>query len=285
VIKPWTHRHSAGKVIAHRLAQALRIDVPQVRYVSKQMDAEVFAQSKNALLDVPSSDKDVKRHVNNIYQHDFVMMMEFVPGFTLQGIFAKKAINSNAPHVLFTTLGHLFALDCLLNNQERAPMPLWKAQDDISGVIIDYHKHRIVGIDQHVNAITDAKGQAKYLRMLRAVVAGLKEGKNASGITNGGFAGRRNLARSIAKQFKHVCFGTEPTPVIVELVLAGMREVFALVAMEWASGALGNTIAEAEAEVSRLFGSEGQEPGPVAAFVKLCAAEVWSVFRAPKSSS
>ena len=81
-------------------------------------------------------------------------MLEFVPGTSLDtAVAAMEAASLD----LFADLGQLCALDLLLNNIERVPLPCRRNAGNLTNAIIT-PAGRLVGIDQQVNHIEPGPG-------------------------------------------------------------------------------------------------------------------------------
>merc|ERR1740138_1804722 len=100
---------------------------------------------------------------------DFVSVVEFIPGCTLQGLDGQRALHEEGAGNLLSELGSLIALDCLLNNLDRVPA-IWSNDGNLSNVMV-VQGRTVVGIDQQVSAIADAGGRERYFASLRDFVS------------------------------------------------------------------------------------------------------------------
>merc|ERR1719161_998271 len=109
----------------------------------------------------------------NQLNHEFVGILEFVPGFGLMGIEAQRILSNPNPQLL-TGLGQICALDVVLNNMDRMPLPLWQNDGNLSNIMIS--ADTLVGIDQQANAIVEGPGLDQYLKKLRDLIEDLTTG-------------------------------------------------------------------------------------------------------------
>ena len=61
----------------------------------------------------------------------FFGILEYAPGHPLMGLDGNQVLASPAPDML-TELGSLCALDVLINNLDRVPLPVWQNEGDFS---------------------------------------------------------------------------------------------------------------------------------------------------------
>jgi len=108
-------------------------------------------------------------------------------------------------------LGSLIALDCVLNNVDRAPA-IWHNDGNLSNVMVTVEG--VVGIDQQVNAISDASGKERYLKSLADFC-----GESAQGSTT------TASAKRIATAIQDNC-GVELDETSLQTILQGAATVF-----------------------------------------------------------
>lgn len=97
-------------------------------------------------------------------------VLEFVRGHTLMGEEGHHVM-LEAAEGLLTSLGRLCALDVLINNFDRIPLPVWQNDGNLSNVMVVNGGTAAVGIDQQVNFILQGIGRDGYLDKVSRLVA------------------------------------------------------------------------------------------------------------------
>lgn len=198
-------------------------------------------------------------------------VLEYVPGHVLVGPRAHEVLTPPATEVL-EDLGRLCALDVLINNMDRLPLPLWTCAGNLKNVMVRSTDQRIVGIDQGVRIITHPDGLQRYLCRVRGLAAML-EGNQGSRIDQGEDAIKARLDWKLDQD----C-GTKLSPESVSQLVAALRAGLRLVAELWESGALLQCLDEAEVAAKQLFDGP-TSPAVTCRFVRRVASEIWSGMR------
>lgn len=198
-------------------------------------------------------------------------VVEYVPGHVLVGPQAHDLLTPPVPEVL-QELGRLCALDALINNMDRLPLPLWTCAGNLKNVMVRTPDRHIVGIDQGVRAITHADGLHRYLSRVRGLAAVL-EGNQGGRSDQGEEAIRARLDWKLDQD----C-GTKLPPESVAELVAALRAGLRRVAELWESGALLQCLDEAEAAAEHLFDGYAS-PAVTCRFVRMVASEIWAGVR------
>jgi len=195
-----------------------------------------------------------------------VAVLEFVPGVRLD---CAAPLIADAGEGLLRAIGRLGALDLLLNNMDRLPLPVWRNRlGNFGNVMVTGGGTGAVGIDQQVYVIGDLAGRERYLDYVRRFLAALM----GEGPEEGNFSlpGVRERLRGA---FVHRC-QTELPEASLELLLEGLREGVSAVCGAWSSGRLQAALDAVEQELAAECIAEVP---PVTAFVCLVAQEVCAV--------
>lgn len=107
-------------------------------------------------------------------------VLEFVPGTSLDT--SASHMEAASPDLL-ADLGEICALDLLLNNMDRLPLPCWGNAGNLTNAIVT-PLGRLVGIDQQVNPIDPGPGLDAYLGEVRGLSAQVFSG-SAPAISTG----------------------------------------------------------------------------------------------------
>jgi len=183
------HDQAIGEYVAERVATLLDVRVPEFRLVHRST-AE-YRELGQALMAAPTAtsgheasiahivtlgleqvQQDTKRG-SQLWQffgfggeellkgRQFLGVLEFVPGFVLMGPEAHAALeeantsssssSAAAPPTLLLSLGRLCALDVLVNNRNRMPLPIWNNGGNLSNIIV--RGDEVVGVDQQVHCV------------------------------------------------------------------------------------------------------------------------------------
>jgi hypothetical protein len=180
-------------------------------------------------------------------------VLEFVPGHALD--ISMTALEAPTPGLL-TGLGQLCALDLLLNNMDRVPLPCWENAGNLTNAIVTLDGE-LVGIDQQVNHIEPGPGLDAYLGKIRDLSAQILQG-SAPGI-----------ATSIRIAIKKHC-SVELSDGSMEHVIEGMGAVLRKTISEARAGSLAVVLAAAAVRAGKAtFNDYGQtsqiDPADIAA--------------------
>jgi len=109
--------------------------------------------------------------MNRLSQKQFVLAMEFVTAISGNSITPELFHEVWNPQTL-RALGAMIAVDMLLNNWDRVPVPdLWDNEGNLGNIMLfrqqqeihEYPKSNLVVIDQTITSIRDAKKKQEYL--------------------------------------------------------------------------------------------------------------------------
>lgn len=161
---------AVAEFLAQQLALCLQVRVASFRILSL-VDEEMYTllSAVTAASCMVPEQENLLRHV---YFHgvQYLAVMEFVPGFGLQGARAQEVLQAGSPELL-TSLGRLCAFDLVINNYDRLPLPTWSNDGNLSNVLVT--PDGVVAIDQHVSFITHPEGRQNYMKKLRSLVDGV----------------------------------------------------------------------------------------------------------------
>lgn len=198
---------------------------------------------------------------------EFLSVLEFVRGPSLQGAEAQKALQRLSPEsvrLLWRDVGRLCSLDVLINNVDRAPL-LWDNGGNTANLMLALpaggSAGALVGIDQAVNAIvSQGAGRARYLGRVGALArscfgvsrdagAGAGPGR-PPGARGGGDAWTVSAGLGAVREAFHVGCGVDvDEPAFVEGLSAGLASI----ADRWEDGSLRESLDAGLAAASRVF--------------------------------
>jgi len=176
--------------IADDVATLLGVRVARMRLVLADSDErrtikEVASKFSNSAtkkhfenmqkqLEHPDTDEETRAHLKKHLNHLApCAVLEFIPGTSLDtAVSALEACSSG----LLVGLGRLCALDLLLNNMDRVPLPCWSNDGNLTNAIIT-PAGELVGFDQQVNHIKPGPGLDAYLGKVREIAAQVLQGK------------------------------------------------------------------------------------------------------------
>lgn len=251
------------EVIADALAEVLGVRVARMRLVNgdseegrtirevskRWMSEDIGRELARLEKQLPMMDTKTAANVKawlNWSAHCAVV--EFVPGTSLGT--AVAALEAPSPGLL-AGLGHLCALDLLLNNMDRMPLPCWGNDGNLTNAIVTT-ANELVGIDQQVRHIDPGPSLDAYLGKVRNLSAKVLQG-SAPAIT-------ASIRTAISKH----C-GVDLSDGSLELVIEGMGAVLRKVALEARSGLLRESMAAAVAKVEKANLSAGPvDPASIA---------------------
>eukprot|EP00746_Dinoflagellata_sp_MGD_P117247 gnl/MRDRNA2_/MRDRNA2_53071_c0_seq1.p1 gnl/MRDRNA2_/MRDRNA2_53071_c0~~gnl/MRDRNA2_/MRDRNA2_53071_c0_seq1.p1 ORF type:complete len:451 (+),score=96.76 gnl/MRDRNA2_/MRDRNA2_53071_c0_seq1:72-1355(+) len=180
----------------------------------------------------------------NALSREFVGIVEFVPGFGLMGIEAQQAL-SNPSHELLTALGELCALDVVLNNMDRMPLPLWQNEGNLSNIMVS--EAAIVGIDQQVNAVVEGPGLDQYLKKLGDLIEDIN-------------TGGAKVTATVQQALLENC-GVDLSQDKLRVIVTSLGEKLRQVAELWREGEIQQCLANAKVAATAVFGSATTEVG------------------------
>lgn len=171
------------EIVADRVAAAMKVPVAKFRLVHPDLDKDEFdlIERENNRIEPPfeemakfdkyleqlkETDPEQYKRTKKLVEPGTVALLEFVSGVNLDRA-PESLITGNEK--LMHDLGRLCALDTLLNNLDRLPLPLWDNAGNLSNVMLRMSGD-VVGIDQQVNTPADSAGCERYLGRVRSLV-------------------------------------------------------------------------------------------------------------------
>lgn len=176
-----------------------------------------------------------------------VAVLEFVNGRGLASLGAEEAwlLEDTA---IWNGMGRLCALDVLLNNMDRLPLPVFDNREgNISNVLVT--SKETVGIDQQVNVIRDALGMKRYLERVQSFVRGIIQTSTSGQRGDASSESNESASTDVIARIKSA--GVMMQDSHSSSLLDGLRVGIAEVAEAWNSGTLQVAIDEAELAASR----------------------------------
>jgi len=263
---------AASEFLAERIAASLGVRVAAFRVVSL-WDEEYFSlvpALKQAQCMVPEHEALV-RHLFRDTQ--YVAIMEFVPGFGLQGALAQEVLK-DPPSRLLEELGRLCAFDLVINNLDRMPLPPWDNDGNLSNVLVAKGGSCVIGIDQQVRAIGHTDGCKLYMTKLRHLVDRLFHWTPEV---------IANVIYRLNEAFEINC-GAKLSQEHMHAIIAGLREGLKDIAIKWESQELLEGIHVALRLTRHTFRNAEGEFGlsqidVMSNFVLQAACEVWESYR------
>lgn len=271
--------NSVAEFVAERIFKALDVRVASCRVVpwtdaefhtmtASLLKAPVMVDGQEALVRQvltgvsPTANAGIMGGEDDLAR-EFVGVLEFIPGHGLMGVEAHDALAGENQDQIYEALGKICAVDALINNLDRVPLPLWNNDGNPSNVMVN--SVETVAIDQQVNIVVEGPGRDAYLSKLRFIVKDSKYGSNSK-------------AAASVRQALLENTGTEVSDASLDLVIGELRREFEHCAELWYSGALEGSIAEAESDVMARFDLASTDVGQtrieaMTAFVR-CTAEV-----------
>jgi len=164
-------------------------------------------------------------------------VLEYVPGHALMGIEAQKSLQA-APGSVWLSMGRLCALDVLINNMDRLPVPVWDNDGNLGNVMIAASDNsNVMGIDQQVNMIIPGPGRDRYLEKVRRLVRAAKAADACA---------PEQVLASLHQALQVNC-GVELTTERAAMVLQGLSAGFEATTQSWRDGSLQSRLKEAAA--------------------------------------
>lgn len=195
-------------------------------------------------------------------------VLEFIPGTPLDTALSGPVQPSED---MFSAMGRLCALDLLLNNMDRVPLPLWdNPLGNLSNIMVGADG-AVVGIDQQVNLITDEDGMAEYLQRVRQFVTHLMRNDFAHMKMQEAETKVQSAILEVSK--------AEVSRECAQALLRGIREGLVSFAEKWADGAFEAALKEVS-EAAKLVKDGATATGEdYAAFVRQIAEAVAPLVR------
>lgn len=185
------------EIIAENLAVACGVKVARSRIVKCGEDDHASALEHLSRCDVVNDEscatkwnflgiyvrEDRTWHLRRGVGTELLYIVEFVPGHTLVGIDARIALARSGCKLL-SQIGRLCALDVLLNNFDRFPLPIWQNDGNPGNVMITGDGSEITGIDQQVFIISEGPARDSYLEKVKTLVADVAFGKTSQQVVH-----------------------------------------------------------------------------------------------------
>eukprot|EP00933_Yihiella_yeosuensis_P044115 TRINITY_DN39200_c0_g2_i1.p1 TRINITY_DN39200_c0_g2~~TRINITY_DN39200_c0_g2_i1.p1 ORF type:complete len:495 (+),score=124.01 TRINITY_DN39200_c0_g2_i1:90-1574(+) len=256
---------SASQIIADALADALHIRVARCRVLNWREEefGEVSDAQRDLMARNPTQKSDVSQFEKDrldamergerasVSGSSLCTVMELIKGSEFTGEQARDALVRPAESLL-KDLGRLGALDSVLNNNDRIPLPIWDKSGNLTNVMVTEGGASLVGIDNLVWPITDEAGAEKYLHRLHDFVLAVTHSKGAAIEPIAG--GVAALLRTVLAE---ECLA-ELSDDSALFVLEGLREGFSSVSALCESKMLDQCLEQAQADVKeRLSDSSG----------------------------
>jgi len=263
--------NAVSEFLAQHVAEALGVPVARCRVLRVGRAGEA-GEVRRGVMAAPVAVPGHEVHVASALvgsggvwaAREFLGVLDFVPGIGMQGPLAREALMVPGPGVL-RGLGRLCALDVLLNNLDRAPLPVWDNEGNLANILMV--GDGVVGIDQQVNAIGEGPGLSRFLDRVRAL-CGEAACPDATGPT----------AARLRQALLQDC-GVELDAEALARVLAGLHEGLDAIAEVSASGKLDDCLDKAARAAAAAFrGSYADvglpRVGSMTAFVRRTASEI-----------
>jgi len=184
-----------GDVLAHELAKMLGVRTAALRFISPL--SEEFNLARSSLICVQADEPEHGQRISLLFTNLQktgcpLMVMEFVPGGSLQDRLGSEAL-SRGEEDFMRKLGHIIAMDTLMNNWDRAPaLHPWPSAGNLGNVLVTAAGD-VVAIDQAVQLPCEPQLRAEYYRALRTFVEEVAQGDSLG-------EGLERIRKAIQKQ-------------------------------------------------------------------------------------
>jgi len=162
-------------------------------------------------------------------------VLEYVGGHALMGLDGNAAMRSPARELL-RGLGRLCALDVIINNMDRMPLPVWQNEGNLGNVMVVEGSSPVLGIDQQVNPVLKGPGLDSYVQKVARLVADSAPGGDP-----------RAIVARLRTALLENC-GAELADADAQQIVEGLFEGLGDAAASWRSGELERHLEEAEAQ-------------------------------------
>jgi len=217
------------EIVADRVADAMNVRIANMRIV-KPSDLEYE--------DISSMTSRLGRLSWSSRSKEPIMVLQFVPGFNLSCAQFKPS------QELFHGLGRICALDVLLNNMDRVPLPLWDNFGNLTNVMIN-EEDCPVGIDQQVNPISNITGMESYIarvgRLVQLVVTAL-----AADSSDDGRLAVQQIIAPFRRQLACCTCELEVSESVANCFVQGIAEGLGDAVQSWKTGSLERSLMDAE---------------------------------------
>lgn len=247
------------EIVAEKTAAAMNVKIANMRIV-KPSDFEYASISA-------MRGRLCGASFGHFHSRGPIMVLQFVPGCDL------SCVQSELSHAFFHGLGRICALDVLLNNMDRVPLPVWDNLGNLTNVMIDTEGCP-VGIDQQVNLISDSRGMESYIARVRNLVQLVV---TSSAVDD--FDAARLAVQHLTTPLRRALCGFEVSETMAKVFVQGLGEGLEDAAKSWATGFLERSLTDAEhvAENVSTQDAAASEPRAYADFVRRVVGEIVSV--------
>lgn len=287
--------NAVAEFFAGRVAEFLDIPIAKSSVVS--MAHEEFMHIKEAIRVTPAEieeDRAIARRSHG--RTEFIALLEFVPGFSLQGLEVHsmlQGMTAESMQDFWCKVGRLIAFDVLINNVDRVPL-LWDNEGNTANLMLLLQSKEdsglsVIGIDQAVTAIVQqGPGRSQYLdrvsKLVHAAFCDSTKADSAVTAVSSTWSVAKGLTR-LQEAFRVSC-GIE---VDHTCLMAGVREGLTQIADRWEDGSLENSLATILAGAQAAFSSATVDVGvrslpTMADFLSVIAATI-AAGRASMTSS
>lgn len=223
---------AVSEMLAHSLASLCGVRAARCRVVRfSEPDHTAIVQHCGSAPFANGDEQNMRRQF--FRGKEYFGILEFVSGHPLMGIEAQQALATPTSSML-VDLGRLCALDVLLNNMDRVPLPVWQNEGNLGNVMVADAGRSIVGIDQQINPIGQGPGREKYLEKVASLIQSLRPGGDVT-----------TLLEKLRQALAANC-GAGLSDEDAQFVFEGLREGFAGIAAAWSNGRLKQTLDEAD---------------------------------------
>jgi len=270
---------AVSEFLAERVFHALDVSVASCRVVNWTQDEfrDMVEHVLKAPVMVPGQEANVRTVLTGTAIEggdlavEYVGVLEFIPGHGLMGLEAQKALSGDDADRLYEGVGNICAVDALLNNLDRVPLPLWSNDGNLSNIMVS--RGRAVAIDQQVNPVLEGPCLDRYLGKLRELVADLGKGVSSS------------TSSTVTQAFLENT-GTNIPDASMLLLLGGLSNTLGKIAALWRSGQLRKSIDQAEQAAMKMFDMSATDVGQtrveaMANFLRRTAEEIANIVSSP----
>jgi len=253
------------EIVADRVADAMNVRIAKMRIV-KPSDPEYE--------DISSMSGRLGRLSWSSHIKEPIVVLQFVPGFNLSCAQLKPS------QALFHGLGRICALDVLLNNMDRVPLPLWDNFGNLTNVMID-DEDCPVGIDQQVNPISNSTGMESYIVRVGKLVQ-LVVTASAADCSDDERLAVQQLMAPFRSHLACCMCGFEVSESMAIFFVQGIAEGLDDAAQSWKTGSLERSLMDAERMAENVCTQPGaaEEVQRHADFVRRVVREVSSILQA-----
>lgn len=277
--------NAVSEFCAGRVADFL--DIPVAKSCVVSMATEEFMHIKQAIRDTPAEIEEHRAIARRSHgRTEFLALLEFIPGFSLQGMEVHKILQGMGPDALqdfWCKVGRLVAFDVLINNVDRVPL-LWDNEGNTANLMLlpdagNCHKVSVLGIDQAVTAIVGhGPGRAQYLERVKTIAHSVFSDSWTCDASSVAMSRAWSVSAGLARVQEAVRLNCGEQ-INSKAMMEGLRQGFAKIADKWEDGSLKTCFEAVSADATRTFGSATVDVGvhslpTMVDFLKACAASI-----------